>query len=257
MGWGYLLTSRPRPSLNPFSSEKYDLMENTLSKSITLPKQLATAIQVILTALVPILLVLISVRFIMTETWLKFEYNRAGFPEDLYGWDKDVRLEYGPYGIQYLLNDADISYLGELEIEGQPAFREKELDHMEDVKVVVQGAMLVLTISLILFVVGMGMLAYSPETRPRLLKVFMYGGASTLITIVILVILVFVSWDFFFDTFHALFFSEGTWQFYRDDTLIRLYPQQFWFDSSLAVGILTISGALTCILIPLWRLRRQ
>lgn len=94
------------------------------------------------------------------------------------------------------------------------------------------------------------MLAYF--SRSRLLSVLFYGGASTLIAVAVLVMLVFVSWDFFFDNFHAIFFDEGSWQFYRDDTLIRLYPQQFWFESSLMVGILTIGGAVFCMIIPWW-----
>lgn len=207
-------------------------------------------LQVLLILLVPILLVLVSVRFMLTETWLKFEYNRSGFPEDLYGWDTGVRLKYGPYGIRYLLNDEDISYLGDLKIDGQPAFREKELEHMEDVKVVTRGALTVLKLCLLFFVIGMGVLAYF--SRSRLLSVLFYGGASTLIAVAVLVMLVFVSWDFFFDNFHAIFFDEGSWQFYRDDTLIRLYPQQFWFESSLMVGILTIGGAVFCMIIPWW-----
>ncbi len=226
-------------------------------KIISFPKQAIFALQILLTALVPVLLVLLSVRLMLTETWLKFEYNRAGFPEDLYGWDKDVRLEYGPYGIRYLLNDSEIAYLGDLQIDGEPAFREKELDHMEDVKVVTQVAMQVLTVSLIIFIIGIAFLAYFPETRQRLPQIFLHGGITTLVTIIILVVLIFVSWDFFFDTFHALFFSDGTWQFYRDDTLIRLYPQQFWFDSSLMVGVLTLGGALACIAIPLWGRKKQ
>ncbi len=213
-----------------------------------MPRPMLTTLQFLLTTLVPILLVLVSVRLMLTETWLDFEYSRL--PEDAYGWDNEVRREYGPYGIRYLLNDEDISYLAELKIDGQPAFREKELEHMEDVQAVIQAVLWVLTISLILFAAGIVLLAYF--SRVRLPSVFFYGGAATLITIVLLVVLVVVSWDFFFDTFHAFFFAEDSWRFYRDDTLIRLYPQQFWFESSLAVGILTIGGAVLCMGIPWW-----
>lgn len=218
-----------------------------------MPRLILTTIQILLTALVPILLVLVSVRLMLTETWLKFEYSRL--PEDAYGWEKEVRQEYGPYGIRYLVNDEDISYLADVKIDGQPAFREKELEHMEDVKAVTQAVLWVLTISLILFLTGFMILAYF--SRARLLSVFFYGGASTLITIAVLVVLAVVSWDFFFDTFHAIFFAEDSWRFYRDDTLIRLYPQQFWFESSLAVGILTIGSAVLCMVIPWWVNRKN
>jgi uncharacterized membrane protein len=54
-----------------------------------------------------------------------------------------------------------------------------------------------------------------------------------------------------------MFFEAGTWQFYNSDTLIRLYPQQFWFDASLVIAAMTIGGALLCIAVPRWWLNRE
>ena len=48
------------------------------------------------------------------------------------------------------------------------------------------------------------------------------------------------------------FFEDGTWQFYYTDTLIRLYPEQFWFDASLTVGIMT---TLTALIVGVWSWR--
>jgi integral membrane protein (TIGR01906 family) len=210
----------------------------------------------IVALLVPILLVLVSVRLVMTETYLRLEYQRPGFPEDLYGWDTETRLDYGPYGIRYLVQNQDISYLGDLEIDDDPAFDEDELEHMEDVQVVTRWALRVLNISLLLFVLLSTGLLWRKETRPVWLRGISWGGFLTLGISAILVVLVVVAWDFFFDTFHALFFEAGTWQFSLSDTLIRLYPQQFWFDSSLLVGVITIGGALLCAFVPRRRLKR-
>jgi integral membrane protein (TIGR01906 family) len=210
----------------------------------------------IISFLIPVLLLLLSVRVVLTEAYLKLEYNRPGFPADRYGWDESVRLEYGPYGVRYLLNDESIAYLGRLEIDGEPAFTPSELDHMEDVKVVTRTAMRVLTISLIVFLICVGLLAYHPVSRPDLLRAIARGGWTTLGIIVLLLLTMGISWDFFFDSFHALFFEAGTWQFYTSDTLIRLYPQQFWFDSALVVGVLTLSGALLCIWLPRYLSRK-
>lgn len=40
--------------------------------------------------------------------------------------------------------------------------------------------------------------------------------------------------------FHELLFEPDTWYFPTSDTLIRLYPEQFWFDSALTIGGITI-----------------
>ena len=53
-----------------------------------------------------------------------------------------------------------------------------------------------------------------------------------------------ISWDTFFTNFHKVFFEGDSWLFRRSDTLIRLFPEQFWFDAALTVGGLTVSIAL-------------
>ncbi|MEO0599678.1 MAG: DUF1461 domain-containing protein, partial [Chloroflexota bacterium] len=60
------------------------------------------------------------------------------------------------------------------------------------------------------------------------------------------------AWDFFFTQFHNVFFEQGTWRFYYSDTLIRLYPERFWFEASLVVGVLTVVGALVILGISWW-----
>lgn len=211
-----------------------------------------------LSCLVPILLILVSVRVVMTKPYLHFMYTRPHFAEDyLYDWDKQVRLDYGYYGIRYLLSDKDIDYLGDLVIHGKPAFEADELRHMEDVKVITQAAMRILQISLVLFVFGTITLLYRIETHPIWLRAMSRGGISTLIIIAMLMVVALVSWDFFFDTFHALFFEEGTWQFSNTDALIRLYPPPFWYYSAFVVAFLAVGGALLCTFVPRWWLHRR
>ena len=38
-------------------------------------------------------------------------------------------------------------------------------------------------------------------------------------------------------------FAEGSWQFYMNDTLIRLFPLPFWRDAYILVGLLSLIGA--------------
>ena len=225
--------------------------------SVVLPMVVVRILRRAIAVLVPILLVLLSVRLVLSETYLSLIYQRPGFPEDLYGWETDVRLEYGPYGVNYLLNSADISYLGDLVIDGELAFNQRELSHMEDVKVVTRAAMSVLWISLAIFLLSGGLLAWHRETRFDLLMGISLGGFYTIGIAVLLLGLVVFAWDFFFESFHSIFFSDGTWQFFRKDTLIRLYPQQFWIDSSIVVGGITIGGAVLCAFLPRWWIGRK
>ena len=59
-------------------------------------------------------------------------------------------------------------------------------------------------------------------------------------------ILVFVGIAFgvIFVLFHNIFFESGTWTFFYSDTLIRLFPERFWRDTFIAIGLLAGGGGL-------------
>lgn len=196
---------------------------------------------------IPVFLVLTSVRLVATETFLRLEYHRPGFPTDPYGFTREDRLTYGPYGVRYMTNSADISYLADLTINGQPAFRQKELDHMQDVKTVARTAFRFHNVITLGLFAAVGLLAWRPATRRDLRFALSSGGIFTVGLILTLVMSVLAAWDVFFDAFHSVFFEGTSWRFYNSDTLIRLYPEQFWFDAALAIGIGTLSGALALI----------
>jgi uncharacterized membrane protein len=53
----------------------------------------------------------------------------------------------------------------------------------------------------------------------------------------------------FFVLFHDVFFQPGTWMFLYSDTLIRLFPERFWRDIFIIVGLLSIAGAALVIFV--------
>jgi uncharacterized membrane protein len=56
-----------------------------------------------------------------------------------------------------------------------------------------------------------------------------------------------------FAAFHALFFRAGTWQFGPDSNLIRLFPEAFWFETSLLAGVTILLSAV----LAAWLARRD
>ncbi len=218
---------------------------------------LARLLVIVVAVALPALLVLTGVRLVMTETFLRFEYNRPGFPADRYGFTTEDRLEYGPYGVRYLRQNRDISYLANLQIDGEPLFREKELRHMEDVQAVTRAAVFVQRVLLVVFLAVFLGFGRSPHTAAAVRQGLVVGGIITLASIATLLILIAASWDLFFDSFHGVFFAGDSWQFRTSDTLIRLYPEQFWFDAALTIGALTAAGALIAIGGVWWWERRH
>jgi integral membrane protein (TIGR01906 family) len=194
----------------------------------------------------PVLLLLISARIVMTPGFLEFEYNRADFPDDIYGLTREQRLYYAPFAVDYLLNGEDIDYLGNLEFpNGDALFNARELEHMRDVKTITQIAF---TIAAVCAVLALAALLYLRITaRVLLRRSLMQGALLTLGIVAAILIVALANWEFFFTTFHRLFFEGGTWYFLYSDTLIRLFPEQFWFDASIVIGIITVLGALTAL----------
>lgn len=203
--------------------------------------------RVYLMVIFPVLLVLISARLVMSEVFLQFEYNRPGFPEDYYGMTREQRLHYAPFAVAYLLNGEGIDFLANLKFpDGEPLFNARELRHMQDVKTVTQIAFAVAVVSGLLALAS-AVYLYS-RSRTALRKSLFQGSILTLAIVAAIIIVAILNWNYFFTLFHTLFFESGTWYFLYSDSLIRLFPEQFWFDAALTIGTFTVLGALVTLL---------
>ncbi len=206
--------------------------------------------QWLVTLAYPFVVVLLFVRLVMTPIYLQIEYTRPGFPADPFGFTTEDRLRYAPLALEYLLNGADISFLGNLRFEnGLEMYNVRELQHMRDVKAVTQ---IMFTAASVIGLMVLASLAWLWRTSPtRVRQGLLNGSLLTLSLIAVIVILAITSWDVFFTGFHDLFFADGTWQFAYSDTLIRLFPEQFWFDAALVIGGLTSLTAVTTLFMAL------
>jgi integral membrane protein (TIGR01906 family) len=202
----------------------------------------ATAVQprygvltTLLSLAIPLLLILANVRLVMSPLFLQIEYTRAGFPSDPYGLTTNDRLTYAPYALDYLIYNQPISALGDLTFaNGRPLFNARELQHMVDVQVVTQWAFGVGIVGGVL-AAATGVVLWRRD-RARLRVALNVGARLTLGLIVAVVIFAVLGWEMFFTGFHSMFFADGTWYFLTSDTLIRLFPEQFWFDAALTIG---------------------
>jgi integral membrane protein (TIGR01906 family) len=204
---------------------------------------LATLARVLLLLAVPLLLVAISVRAVMFPAVMAALYQREGFPADFYGMTTAERLQYAPLAVDYLLTDAPIAALGDLRFpNGAPLFNDAELRHMVDVKIVLQATLAAGFVAAGV-IAAIGVAAWRGG-HMRLWWGNILGGALLTVGVIATIVLLAVtSWDMFFTQFHTVFFPPGTWQFLYSDTLIRLFPEQFWFEMALIVGGLIVGGA--------------
>jgi integral membrane protein (TIGR01906 family) len=207
------------------------------------------------TILIPMVLIGLAIRVLLTPLFYQFEYNMPYFPADEYGFTKADRLKWAPYAVNYLINNTDISYLGDLKFDdGSPLYNERELRHMQDVKTVTRGALRLWYISLVLLL-GLGLWAWYGDWWFFFLLGLKRGGwlmvglAALIGAIVIVGIAINPNvFDEFFVLFHSLFFEGNSWLFYFSDTLIRLFPIRFWQDAFLWAAVIALGGGLALAL---------
>jgi integral membrane protein (TIGR01906 family) len=227
-------------------------MEQISTTPITIPNLLSWLV----TLLTPIALVMAVVRLLISPGYLVVEYSTPGFPPDPYGFTKEDRLYWSKIAAEYLLNDADISFLADLRFpEGQQGppescqfiddctrlYNDRELEHMVDVKVVVKAALRIWYVSLGLLLVlwfVAGQAGWGQAYREGLRR----GGWLTIFLLVGIILFVLLAFNVMFVAFHNVFFEAGTWQFLFSDTLIRLFPERFWRDTFIAVGVLSAAA---------------
>ncbi len=204
-----------------------------------------------LTALfVPLILLSIALRVLLTPTFLRLEYGQASFPPDPYGFTQSERLHWATYALEFIRTPQPLSYLADLKMnDGRPLFNDRELRHMLDVQKVTLQALRLGDLTLGMLLV-LGLLAIRYRLFPAYLKGLQRGGQLTLLLVVTLGLFgAFAFWDFF-TLFHLAFFEGDSWIFDYSDTLIRLFPLRFWQDAFGIAALIVTAGALILALSP-------
>ncbi len=218
--------------------------------------KVAKALQIVLGLLAPIVILIGMIRLVASPVFLWLEYHRPGFPADQFGMDTEQRLTLGSYGVDYLFNLAPPTYLADLRFaNGNAVFTDGEVGHMADVKMVMLVTMLVGLILAVVCVIAMIMLY---RMRKGAIARSLFAGAVWFTGVVIIVVVVAAfGWEAFFAGFHQVFFADGTWTFASSDSLIRLYPGQFWIDAAAWVAGLTLVTMLVTIICTAPTARRR
>jgi len=200
---------------------------------------------------IPVALIGLALRLLLTPIFLRIEYNMPYFPSDPYGFTTADRLHWAPFALNYLLNHAGTSYLADLKFDdGRPLYNEREVRHMLDVQNLVQ-AVLRVWYGVLVALALLAVIAWQTGWRAHYVDGLRRGGwwviwlAAGIAVIVIVGIAVNpdVFWQFF-SGFHSLFFEGDTWLFEYSDTLIRLFPIRFWQDAFLFAAVIVLGSGL-------------
>ncbi len=212
-------------------------------------------VEVLIAVALPIVFLAVSLRAVTGHWLVRWEYGKADFPPDPYGLTTEERVRLADACVDYLTTGAGIDRLADLRLpDGRPAFNDRELAHMVDVKRVLGGILWAGLIAGLVVVGGTAALAARPTTRPRASAGLLSGSLLTLVLLLGIGGLMLTQWNVFFTGFHELLFPPGTWTFPTSDTLIRLFPERFWMDVGMVVvGSITIQAVTVGLGAFLWQ----
>jgi integral membrane protein (TIGR01906 family) len=202
-------------------------------------KLLPHILKVFLTLLIPFVVVLGVVRLVANESYLAFEYGKFDFPEDAYGFARAMRLTHAAANIQFVIQNQPLANLAEQDHDGIPLYTTRELSHMQDVQNVYQATWRVWQLALVLTVLCGLSLTWRKVNHPAFASAVQWGGALTVAIVVVIGLGAITAWQDWFILFHQVFFANGTWTFNNTDTLIRLFPEKFWYDTALTISNLS------------------
>ena len=198
-----------------------------------------------------------AVRFAATSTW----WWERGFErfdaERRTGLEEAEVLRIGAEVREYLADDQErleVRYGGDLRF-----FSEREVQHMVDVKVLMERTWIAgLAATALLGAI----LAGAALGRRRLdcavaARVAVIGGGLGVAIIAGLAVVAVAGFDDAFRQFHLLFFTNDLWQLTSRDRLIQLFPQRFFFETTLLIGGAGIGASLLCLAIGGAYLRRE
>ena len=217
------------------------------------------ALSIAVTLAVPAILVVNGIRLVTNDRYVEAVYDHGGVPDDRYGLPANERERLALVGLRSIQPSTaeGVDLLREARLpNGEPAFNAREVTHMEDVRTAVARAyrfQVIATLAIGVLALLLGLLTSMRSLVPVALA---RGAVLTGALAVVVGIVSATSYSSFEEPFHWLFFEGETWRFEETDTLRRLYPDRFWLDTAVVIGVLAVLQAAVVFLVArLWARR--
>ena len=132
-------------------------------------------------------------------------------------------------------------------------YSEKEISHMKDVKFLIKGVYVLAIISLTMIVMTIiwGTALKTNGVLSILVKLLASSAKYILITALILSVLSLLAFQQLFLIFHQISFANDLWILDPSkDYLIIMFPQNFFLEATLFIGLLILIECLILIFLP-------
>jgi len=124
-------------------------------------------------------------------------------------------------------------------------FNERETLHLHDIKGLFHWVNVIQEIAIIYAMAYViGVFVWARERSLRTLAAHTLSGSLlTIGIVVVLAVFALAGFDRIFEQFHHIVFKNNYWQMRATDHLVQMFPDGFWFDMTMFLGILTLAEA--------------
>jgi integral membrane protein (TIGR01906 family) len=190
----------------------------------------ATAVVIVALAIIPFL----------NPIWVGFGQDRAQAQAWTGYTTEQLRLVTNEILSDLVLGPAAF----DVTLDGAPVLEDRERQHMVDVTMVFQRLFMVAAGSALL-IAGSFAFSRSDHARAVLWRRLSLSGLVIAVVTVVGGIGGVLLFDQAFALFHELFFPPGSWTFDAgSEKLVQLFPQQFWVETTIAVGVVIVGLSL-------------
>ena len=193
----------------------------------------------------------LTIPFFLNPAWVGFEQGRAqatawtGFSQT------DLTTATNAILADLVVGPPDFA----VTVDGAPVLDERERSHMRDVRGVFIGFFALALVAAVSAAVIVA--RRRGEDRVASWRAIQGGALGLIAALVVGAFISFFAFDALFETFHRIFFAGGSYDFDPStDRLVQLFPFQFWQETAIAVGAVSIVIALVVALVAARRLDR-
>ncbi len=208
-------------------------------------------LKILVVLLVPFVVLLTSLEIVVKSEGFFLEQYEINNVEQATGMEIDELMRVTGEIQDYLFgNRDDFNITGVINSVEVEIFNEREIVHMEDVRVLFDRGIILRNAGAVLLIF---ILAYGVFTGKKwLLKSLLYAAVSYFILLVVSAGLLYYDFNRYFNLFHEVFFSNDYWILDpRDSVLINMVPLNFFINIVKRILIIS-SGAMMAILLFSW-----
>jgi integral membrane protein (TIGR01906 family) len=199
------------------------------------PLQLAASIVAgVATAIV---IVAAAVVLFLNPIWVSFEQGRS----DVTAWTGYSMTQVNQVTGAILSDLVFGPPTFDVTLDGKPVLEARERGHMADVRGVFASLALAAVAAAVLLVAA----GVAGRGRRWFWRAAATGTSVLIAGVVVAGVIALLFFDAIFEVFHEIFFAAGTYMFDpRTDKLVQLFPDKFWSETTIALGVVIIGLGL-------------